>query len=249
MTEAPAATQPARLSDAVLDQLFRQARTHSAWLPKRVSTETLREVYELARMGPTSANSSPARCVFLESEAAKARLLPALSATNVEKTKTAPVNVIVAWHTEFYEKLPSCSLISTCVRFLPGTRRWPRKMLCATVRCKVAISYWRLAPWDWIAARCQASTRPKWMPNFSPTANGKSTSSAISDTATAANYFQEIRGWTLTRLARCLRIPVWMCRGGGCVVTGLGPVQPGQSHVPRFSVSVSRASSRSSFPP
>ena len=106
MTEAPAATQPARLSDAVLDQLFRQARTHSAWLPKRVSTETLREVYELARMGPTSANSSPARFVFLESEAAKARLLPALSATNVEKTKTAPVNVIVAWHTEFYEKLP-----------------------------------------------------------------------------------------------------------------------------------------------
>ncbi len=106
MTEAPAATQPARLSDAVLDQLFRQARTHSAWLPKRVSAETLREVYELARMGPTSANSSPARFVFLESEAAKARLLPALSATNVEKTKTAPVNVIVAWHTEFYEKLP-----------------------------------------------------------------------------------------------------------------------------------------------
>jgi 3-hydroxypropanoate dehydrogenase len=106
MTEAPAAAQPVRLSDAVLDQLFRHARTHSAWLPKRISAETLREVYELARMGPTSANSSPARFVFLESEAAKARLLPALSAANVEKTKTAPVNVIVAWHTEFYGKLP-----------------------------------------------------------------------------------------------------------------------------------------------
>jgi len=106
MTEAPAAAQPTRLSSDVLDQLFRQARTHSAWLPNRVSAETLREVYELARMGPTSANSSPARFVFLESEVAKARLLPALSATNVEKTKTAPVNVIVAWHTEFYEKLP-----------------------------------------------------------------------------------------------------------------------------------------------
>ncbi len=68
--------------------------------------ETLREVYDLARMGPTSANSTPARFVFLESEAAKARLLPALAPLNVEKTKAAPVTVIVAWDTEFYEKLP-----------------------------------------------------------------------------------------------------------------------------------------------
>jgi 3-hydroxypropanoate dehydrogenase len=66
----------------------------------------LREAYELARMGPTSANSNPARFVFLESEAAKARLLPALAPLNVEKTKAAPVTVIVAWDTEFYEKLP-----------------------------------------------------------------------------------------------------------------------------------------------
>jgi 3-hydroxypropanoate dehydrogenase len=57
-------------------------------------------------MGPTSANSSPARFVFLQSEAAKARLLPALAPLNVEKTKAAPVTVIVAWDTEFYEKLP-----------------------------------------------------------------------------------------------------------------------------------------------
>src|SRR5271157_1289106 len=94
------------ISSDALDQLFRQARTHSAWLPKRVPVEVLREVYELARWGPTSANSSPARFVFLESEAAKARLLPALSPGNVEKTRTAPVTVIVAWDTEFYEKLP-----------------------------------------------------------------------------------------------------------------------------------------------
>jgi 3-hydroxypropanoate dehydrogenase len=66
----------------------------------------LREAYELARLGPTSANASPARFVFLETEAAKARLLPALAPLNVEKTKTAPVTVIVVWDTEFYEKLP-----------------------------------------------------------------------------------------------------------------------------------------------
>jgi 3-hydroxypropanoate dehydrogenase len=94
------------ISSDALDQVFREARTHSAWLPARVPLETLREVYDLARWGPTSANSSPARFVFLESEAAKARLLPALAPGNVEKTKAAPVTVIVAWDTEFYEKLP-----------------------------------------------------------------------------------------------------------------------------------------------
>jgi 3-hydroxypropanoate dehydrogenase len=97
---------PNRISSDALDQLFRDARTHSAWLPKKVEVETLREAYELARLGPTSANSSPARFVFLQSEAAKARLLPALAPLNVEKTKAAPVAVIVAWDTEFYEKLP-----------------------------------------------------------------------------------------------------------------------------------------------
>ena len=101
-----AAARSTKISSDALDQLFRNARTHSAWLPTRVSLETLREVYELARWGPTSANSTPARFVFLESEAAKARLLPALAPGNVEKTKAAPVTVIVAWDTEFYENLP-----------------------------------------------------------------------------------------------------------------------------------------------
>src|ERR1700677_2094805 len=106
MPEARAIAQPTKLSDDALNQLFRQARTHNAWLPKRVPVEALREAYELARWGPTSANSSPARFVFLESEAAKARLVPALAPLNVEKTKAAPVTAIVAWDTEFYEKLP-----------------------------------------------------------------------------------------------------------------------------------------------
>src|SRR5208337_5243790 len=106
MTETGKAARPARIDDDAIDQLFRQARTHSAWLPTRVPTDKLREAYELARMGPTSANSTPARFVFLESEAAKARLLPALAPLNVEKTKAAPVTAIVAWDSEFYENLP-----------------------------------------------------------------------------------------------------------------------------------------------
>src|SRR5580700_3199730 len=106
MTETKHAAQSIKVSHETLNQLFREARTHNAWLPKRVPVEALREAYELARWGPTSANSSPARFVFLESEAAKARLLPALAPLNVEKTKAAPVTAIVAWDAEFYEKLP-----------------------------------------------------------------------------------------------------------------------------------------------
>jgi 3-hydroxypropanoate dehydrogenase len=95
-----------RISGETLDQLFREARTHTAWLPKAVPVELLREAFELARMAPTSANSSPGRFVFLTTPEAKSRLLPALAAGNVEKTRTAPVTAILAWDTQFYEHLP-----------------------------------------------------------------------------------------------------------------------------------------------
>src|SRR5262249_736464 len=77
-----------------------------AWLPKPVPAEVLREVYELTKLGPTSANSSPARFVFLTTPEGKKRLEPALSPTNLEKTQQAPVNGIVAYDKEFYEQLP-----------------------------------------------------------------------------------------------------------------------------------------------
>src|SRR4029077_10171064 len=86
-----------QISEGALDQLFREARTHSVWLPEPVPVELLRKVYELARLGPTSANASPARFVFLTTPGAKARLQPALGPGNVEKTMAAPVTAIVAW--------------------------------------------------------------------------------------------------------------------------------------------------------
>jgi 3-hydroxypropanoate dehydrogenase len=104
-TTIPAPVKTA-LSDDALNQIFREARTHNAWLPKPVPTEVLHEIYEIARVGPTSANSSPARFVFVTSPEAKQRLRPALSAGNVDKTMAAPVTVIIAYDTEFYEKLP-----------------------------------------------------------------------------------------------------------------------------------------------
>jgi 3-hydroxypropanoate dehydrogenase len=100
------ATIKAPISQEALDQLFREARTHSTWLPEPVPVELLRKVYELARLGPTSANASPARFVFLTTPGAKALLKPILTPGNVDKTMAAPVTVIIAWDTEFHENLP-----------------------------------------------------------------------------------------------------------------------------------------------
>ncbi len=94
------------ISQEALDQLFCEARTHSAWLPEPVPVELLRKAYELTRLGPTSANGSPARFVFLTTPGAKALLKPVLAPGNVEKTMAAPVTVIIAWDTEFHENLP-----------------------------------------------------------------------------------------------------------------------------------------------
>jgi len=95
-----------RLEAEALAALFSEARTHFKWTDAPVSDETLRELHGLLRMGPTSANCSPARFLFLRSPGAKERLKPALSAGNVEKTMTAPVTVIVAHDPYFFEHLP-----------------------------------------------------------------------------------------------------------------------------------------------
>ncbi len=94
------------LDDTALDQLFRKARTYSEWLDKPVSDETLKQLYDLMKWGPASANGSPARFVFVRSPEAKERLRPTLAPGNVEKTMTAPVTVIVAYDLLFFEKLP-----------------------------------------------------------------------------------------------------------------------------------------------
>ncbi len=99
-------TDRKRVDGKALDVLFREARTHGAWLPRPVSQDVLHAAYELARLAPTSANTSPARFVFLTTPEAKERLVPALMPGNVDKTRSAPVTVIVAQDMEFYEQLP-----------------------------------------------------------------------------------------------------------------------------------------------
>lgn len=94
------------LAPEALDSLFREARTHTHWRDEPVGDETLRALYDLLKFGPTSANSSPGRFVFLRTPQAKQRLKPALSAGNIDKTLAAPVTVIVAEDPRFYDHLP-----------------------------------------------------------------------------------------------------------------------------------------------
>jgi len=94
------------IGSAAFDQLFREARTHNAWQEKPVSDETLRQLIEIVKCGPTSANCSPARFTFVTSPEAKERLLKHVSEGNQDKTRAAPVNAIVSYDLEFYEHLP-----------------------------------------------------------------------------------------------------------------------------------------------
>ncbi len=94
------------LDDKALDQLFRTARSHNGWTAQTVGETLLRAVYELAKYGPTSANASPARFVFVSSPEAKARLLPLLSEGNRAKSAAAPVTVIIGQDLDFAAQMP-----------------------------------------------------------------------------------------------------------------------------------------------
>jgi 3-hydroxypropanoate dehydrogenase len=94
------------LTDDGLDLIFRAARTHNVWLDQPVDDALLRQVYDLAKMGPTSANMCPMRLVFVRSKEAKEKLKPALDPGNVDKTMKAPVTAIIGMDVHFYEKLP-----------------------------------------------------------------------------------------------------------------------------------------------
>ena len=105
------------LPDHALDQLFRQARTFNAWSDREVSDTTLQALYELLQFGPTSANQSPARFLFLKGEA-KEQLRPHLAEGNLDKTMSAPVTAVVAWDWNFHERIPEL------FPHAPGAKDW-----------------------------------------------------------------------------------------------------------------------------
>lgn len=94
------------INDEAMDLIFREARTHNGWEPRKVTKTLMEAVYHLMKWAPTSANCSPARFIFVASDEAKARLKPHLAEGNVEKTMSAPCTVIIAHDMQFYEKLP-----------------------------------------------------------------------------------------------------------------------------------------------
>ena len=94
------------IDEKAIKQLFSEARTYTAWQPKDVSDETLREIYEMMKWGPTSANGCPARIVFVKKGPEKDKLLTCLAPPNVEKSRAAPVTAIIAFDEKFYEEIP-----------------------------------------------------------------------------------------------------------------------------------------------
>ena len=95
-----------RIKESDLRQLFLDARTHNGWLDKLVPDSVLREIYDIAKFGPTSMNTQPMRLLFLRTAAAKERLRPHLAPANVDKTMAAPVTAIVGHDLAFHEHLP-----------------------------------------------------------------------------------------------------------------------------------------------
>jgi 3-hydroxypropanoate dehydrogenase len=95
------------VSPESIKQIFTEARTHQAWLEREVGDDVLFKIFDVAKWGPTSVNSLPARFLFLKSSAAKSDLLPALSPTNVQKVQVAPVTAVIAFDEKFYDELPA----------------------------------------------------------------------------------------------------------------------------------------------
>jgi 3-hydroxypropanoate dehydrogenase len=106
------------ISQESLAQIFTNARSHHAWQDKPVSEDLLKKAYELAKHGPTSLNISPARIVFVKSQAEKERLFPTLMGSNVAQVTAAPVTAIIAQDMEFYEKLEKLAPV------VPNAKAW-----------------------------------------------------------------------------------------------------------------------------
>ena len=204
MPDAPAAASErprTAVSNHCIDQMFREARTHNVWLSQPVASELLRRLYELAAFGPTSANTSPARFVFLTTPQAKERLRPALAPLNVDKTMAAPVTVIIAWDTEFYEKLPKLFPHKDMRSMFLGK---PDLIEATAFRnSSLEGGYFILAARA-LGLDCGPMSgfdRPRSTPNSFPTESGNRTSSAILAMGITVSFLPAIRAYPSMGLA------------------------------------------------
>lgn len=124
------------INQTACETLFTQARTHNGWLDKPVSDAQLQAVWDLMKMGPTSANCSPARIVFVRSAEGKEKLRPTLSSGNLQKTMQAPVTAIVAWDSAFTTGYRPSFPTVTPAAGSPPARSWRRRPRFATAPCR-----------------------------------------------------------------------------------------------------------------
>ena len=161
-----------RVSDDALDLVFRKARTYNAWLPRPVPDDLLRQLYDTLKWGPTSANISPARFVFIRSKAAKERLRPSLAPGNVEKTMAAPVTVIIAYDLKFYDKLPRLFPHSPAMRdMFVNNPQVIQETALRNSTLQGAHMILRRGLWDSTVGRCQALITQNSMRSSSRPAN------------------------------------------------------------------------------
>lgn len=167
-----------QLDSQALNQLFLAARTANGFLDQPVAPELLKQVYELARMAPTAMNSQPTRYVFITTPQAKARLLPLMAAGNVDKTRSAPVTVLVATDSKFYEHMPQIWHGAGAKEMIEGNPAMAGKM--AGLNGVLGGAYFILAAraWGWTAVPWRGSMPPRSTPSSSPMAVAASISSS-----------------------------------------------------------------------
>ena len=191
------------VNDEALDTIFRNARTQNKWLDKPVSTALLMAIYDLMRMGPTSANCSPARFVFARLAEAKERLAAHCSPANAPKVRTAPATAIIGYDLDFAARLPKLFPHN------PGRQELVHRSggrtgdgVSQRHACRAPISSSRRARSAWIAARCPASTMTASTRNSSPAHASSRTSSAASAMAIRPACSRAARAWRSTKPAR-----------------------------------------------
>ncbi len=171
---------PTKLDAAALGQLFFDARTHNTWLPQEVPDSLLRELVDTLKMGPTSANCSPARIVFVKSPEAKARLKPLLDEGNVAKTMAAPVTAIIGHDFAFYEHLPKLFPHANARAWFAGK---PDHIAATAFRNGSLQGAYLILAARALGLDCgpmSASTMRAWTRNSSPARRSNPTSCAIS---------------------------------------------------------------------
>lgn len=153
------------ITHSAQDQLFFDARTHSYWQDKPVPQPLLKELHDLVRMAPTSANCCPMRVVFIVSKEGKARLKPALNEGNVEKTLSAPVTAIIAHDMRFYEHLPKLFPHAPAREWFADNPELAETTAFRNGSIQGAILFWRRGPWGWTVVLCRGLITHSWITN------------------------------------------------------------------------------------